>query len=134
MQDATAVPTASFGLTLVNAMRRAWRRARAAGSVEPTTLLFLDIEDAVDGARMGWGPEIADLHRRLARLAASIDQSTCHGVQRRGTVFRMTFETRQPGALQAALVRAIETEAAAPFVEIHACSSGDASASLLVWP
>jgi hypothetical protein len=134
MQDPAAVSPASFGLSLLSSMLRSWRRARAARAACPATRLVLDIQDAVDGARMGWGPEIADLHERLARLAASVDQSTCHGVQLRGTAFRMTFETRQPVALQAALVRAIEREAVAPFVEILVCSPGEPSAERQVWP
>jgi hypothetical protein len=133
MQNPTVAATASFGLSLVTSMLRSWRGAWGGRAVEPATWLFLDIEDAVDGARMGWGPEIADLHRRLARLAASIHRSACHGVQLRGTAFRMTFETGRPKELQAALVRAIDREAMAPFAEILVCSSADASATRRVW-
>ena len=133
MQNPPVAATASFGLSLVMSMLRSWRGAWGARAVAPATWLFLDIEDAVDGARMGWGPEIADLHRRLARLAASIDRSACHGVQPRGTAFRMSFETRRPQELQAVLVRAIQREAVAPFAEILMGSSADASDTRQVW-
>ena len=128
-----AASTASFGMSLVTWILRSWRAARQARAIAPATWLFLDIEDAVDGARLGWGPEIADLHRRLARLAASIHRSACHGVQLRGTAFRMTFETRRPAELRAALVRVIDREAMAPFAEILVCSSADAIATRRVW-
>jgi hypothetical protein len=133
MKNPPAASTASFGLSLLTSMLRSWRGARGARAVAPATWLFLDIEDAVDGARMGWGPEIADLHWRLARLAASIDRSTSHGVQLRGTAFRMTFETRRPLELQAAIVRAIDREAMAPFADILMGSSADASAARRMW-
>jgi hypothetical protein len=133
MPNPPAAPPASFGLSLVTSLLRSWRAARAARAIAPATWLFLDIEDAVDGARMGWGPEIADLHQRLARLAASVHRSACHGVQPRGTAFRMSFETRRPMELQAALVRAIKREAMAPFAEILVCSSADANDTRRVW-
>ena len=114
-------------------MLRSWRSARGERAVAPTTWLFLDIEDAVDGARMGWGPEIAELHWRLERLAASIDRSACHGVQPRGSAFRMSFETRRPEELQAALQRAINRKAMAPFAEILLGTSADASDTRRVW-
>ena len=82
---------------------------------------------------MGWGPEIAELHRRLERLAASIDRSACHGVQPRGPAFRMSFETRRPEELQAALQRAINRKAMAPFAEILLGTSADASDTRRVW-
>lgn len=128
-----AAATASFGVSLLTSMLRSWRGALGARPIKPATWLFLDIEDAVDGARLGWGPEIADLHGRLARLAASIDRSACHGVQPRGTAFRMSFETRRPQELQAVLVRAIEREAMAPFANILMGSSADASDTRQVW-
>jgi hypothetical protein len=133
MLNPPATSTASFGMSLLTSILRSWRGARQARSIAPATWLFLDIEDAVDGARLGWGPEIADLHRRLARLAASIHRSACHGVQLRGTAFRMTFETRRPAELKAALVRALDREAMAPFAEILVCSSADAIATRRVW-
>jgi hypothetical protein len=133
MPNPSATSAASFALSLVASMLRAWRGARGARAVAPPTWLFLDIEDAVDGARMGWEPEVADLHGRLARLAVSIHRSACHGVQLRGTAFRMSFETRRPQELQAALVRAIKREAMAPFAEILMGSAADASDTRRVW-
>src|SRR5690349_13454840 len=118
MPNPPAPSLASFALSLVSSMLRSWRSAWGERAVAPTTWLFLDIQEVVEGARMGWGPEIAELHRRLERLAASIDQSACHGVQPRGPAFRMSFETRRPKELQAALQRAINRKAMAPFAEI----------------
>ena len=134
MHNPPADSKESFALlSLVASMLRSWRGARDARSVAPATWLFLDIEDAVHGARMGWGPEIADLHQRLAHLAASTHRSACHGVQRRGSAFRITFETRRPAELQAALVRAIHREAMAPFAEMLLGSSADALDTRRVW-
>lgn len=133
MHDLPAASTASFGLSLVISLLRSWRSARGARANAPATWLFLDIEDAMDGARMGWGPEIADLHQRLARLAASVHRSACHGVQPRGTAFRMSFETHRPQELLAVLESALNREAMAPFAEILMGGSADACDTRRVW-